>query len=144
VAVALWAGIWLANLTVGTPLAGALGSLVAVAVTLGLVWLRERRVPSMDGRVGRALLPYLVLIVLLLGSQALVAVLAGGQPEAWASVVASPAVWLLATAAATSWLLGTGPGAVPPALGPAVRRWWPVAVTTICFLALGGLMTPRA
>jgi lactate permease len=141
VAVALWAGILGANVLLGTPPAGVLGSLVAVLAVIGLVAVRERRAPPRDREAARAALPYAVLVALLLGARALVA-WAGGEDAAWGSAIVSPALALLATCALTPRLLGARCfGETAAALRAALPRWWPVAATTVVFLVLGALMT---
>jgi lactate permease len=139
VALALWAGIWLANRALGTPLAGAVGACAGFAAVLALVAAEERRPPpSLDGRTARALSPYALLVCLLLASR--VAAEVAPMPEPVTAVVLSPATWLVATCAATPALLG-GAGRSGAAVRLAYRRWLPVAQTTLAFLALGALMT---
>jgi lactate permease len=139
VALALWVGIWGANVVVGTPLAGALGAGVALAAALGLVGLRERHgPPPLDRATARAVAPYGLLLGLLLGSR-VTGALAGADGLAEALLL-SPATWLGVTALATPALMG-GPRRSGRALGVALERWRPVAVTTLAFLLLGGLMT---
>ena len=139
VALALWAGVLGANVVVGTPLAGALGAGVALAAALALVGVRERQgPPPLDRATVQALAPYGLLLALLLLSRAAGALTdAGGLA---AALVLSPATWLGVTALATPALVG-GRGRSAPAVVTALERWWPVAVTTLAFLVLGGLMT---
>lgn len=139
VAAALWAGVWTANRLVGTPLAGALGAAVAFAAVLALVALRERHAPpALDRPTLRALAPYGLLVALLLASRTAGALL---EPEGVAgAVLLSPATWLGVTALATPALVGGASGA-RHAIRTALERWRPVAVTTVAFLLLGGLMT---
>jgi len=145
VAGALWVGVLMVNLVVGTPLAGALGSLPAIAVALLLARVRDRARPVTTGATRRALLPYAVLIGSLLAARGLVA-LAGGEQAAgwWGRLIESPATALILTCLLAPALLGRPEAARPAVLGAAVRRWWPVAVTTLLFLVLGGLMAATA
>lgn len=140
VAGALWAGIWLANRTLGTPLAGALGACAGIAMCLALVRVRERSPLRAPGRATlRALSPYAVLVGLLLAGRLGVAALALGD-SALAAVLSSPATAMLLTCAVMPALLGPLPRA-RRALRVALWRWRPVALTTLAFLALGALMT---
>lgn len=136
VAAALCAGIWAVNRSLGTPLAGALGSLAAIVAVLALARLREGRVPRRSRGAGRASLPYALLVALLAASQGAAALLPAGVASA---IVSSPAPWLFVTCALTPLL--TGAVAAAEALRSAALRWLPVAVATFVFLVLGALMT---
>lgn len=136
VAAALCVGIWAVNRSLGTPLAGALGSLVAIAVVLALARLREGRVPQRSREAGRASLPYALLVALLGASQGAATLLPAGLARA---IVASPAPWLFVTCALIPLLAGAV--AAADALRSAAVRWLPVAAATFVFLALGALMT---
>ena len=142
VAGALWAGVLVVNLVLGTPLAGALGSLPAIGVALLLARLRDRVRPAATGAVRRSLLPYALLIAWLLAARGVVA-LAGGEPAAgwWGGPIESPATALILTCLAAPALLRRPEAARPAVLRAAAGRWWPVAVTTTLFLLLGGLMS---
>lgn len=140
VAGGLWAGIWLANRTLGTPLAGALGACAGIAMCLLLVRARERRpLPLPDPETLRALSPYAVLVGLLLAGRLGVAALGIGDSGV-AGVLLSPATAMLVTCGLVPALLGPLPRA-RRALRVALVRWRPVALTTLAFLALGALMT---
>lgn len=139
VAGALWAGVWGVNSVVGTPLAGMLGSLLAVAATLLLTRSRERVSLRLPARTARELSPYLLLITGLL-TTTLVVTATSTADTWWASVLTSPATWLLVTCAATPVLLGRTAATCRPAIPQALRRWWPVATTTVLFLAVGTIL----
>jgi lactate permease len=148
VALGLWAGIWSANQAAGTPLAGALGSLAGIGTALVIVRARERRLPRLDHHLARGVLPYAVLAGLLLFSH--LAIPVGGASEGSLdrdfsgllhAVLLSPATWLVVTCVLTPALLGETSATIGSAIRLAAGRWWPVAVTTLAFLALGALMT---
>jgi lactate permease len=129
VAVALAAGILLANLVVGTPPAGAVGALVATAAATGVLRMRSaRRLPPV-GAVARTASPYLILLLGLIGGRAAAALLHGHPAGV---LLGSPATWLLLVSAlfmrAAQW-----PGVL--------RAWSPVALVTSAFLVLGALLT---
>lgn len=135
-AAALWAGVWGVNVVLGTPLAGALGSLVAIGAGLILARIGTRVRLRPDREVGRALLPYGVLVGGLLVARliAIVPLHGHGGP------ITSPALWLLVTCACTPALLHMAPGGRREPLRRALRRWWPVGTSTVVFLALGGVL----
>ena len=139
VLVALWGGVWAVNTVVGTPLAGLLGSLFALAVVLTLARVREGGSLRLSRRTARDLLPYLLLIIGLL-TATLGVTAASVADTGWATVLTSPALWLLTTCVATPTLLGRSLRTGVPAVPQALRRWWPVAVTTVLFLAMGTLL----
>lgn len=133
----LWGGILAANMLIGTPLAGVLGSLLVIAVLLaGCLFSRRSRPESSPGRLAPALLPYAVLTVGLL--------LASGAAALWPSPVtallSAPPVWLaIACAVAGRMLAARAP--VAEVVGAAARAWIPVGVATAGFMLLGWLMT---
>ncbi|MGH3320472.1 MAG: L-lactate permease [Streptosporangiaceae bacterium] len=140
VAGALWGGVWVVNTAVGTPLAGALGSLIAIAATLVLARAREGASLRLPARTARDLTPYAVLVTGLLATYLGTAAASVGDTW-WTAVATSPATWLLATCAVTPALLAQPAVTRGPALRQALRRWWPVALTTVLFLSLGALLT---
>jgi lactate permease len=128
---ALWGGIWAANLVLGSAIAGAVGSLAGIGAGLVLIrWRTGQRLPGAGDVLGRGA-PYLVLLASLLVARG-VAVLVGGSNPATA-VLASPATWLLLTSA----VFAPSPRAT---LLPTVRRWAPVAAATVLFLLVGAVM----
>lgn len=140
-AVAVVAVMWLtligANMVLGPPLAGVAASVMTIAVVLLIARLVERNPLSVDRVLGRALLPYGVLIVGLLVSSLLERML----PLSPAGrILASPALWLLVTGTLAFWLLRIQRDTVPGLLRSSARRGGPVALTTTLFLVLGGLM----
>lgn len=139
VAGVLWGGVWVINATVGTSLAGALGSLIAIAATLLLARVREQASLRMSPRTARDLTPYALVVTGLLATHLVTA--ATVSHMWWAAMLTSPATWLLVTCAATPALLDQRAGTRRPAVTQALHRWWPVALTTVLFLCLGVLMT---
>lgn len=135
----LWGGVWIINATVGTSLAGALGSLIAIAATLLLARIRERASLRMPPETARDLTPYGLVVAGLLATHLVTAATSGGTW--WTAVMTSPATWLLVTCALTPALLGQRAATLRPAVPQALHRWWPVALTTVLFLCLGVLMT---
>jgi lactate permease len=129
VAVALDAGILLANLLVGTPPAGAIGALVATAVATAVLRMRSGRPLPPVGTVARTAFPYLVLLLGLISGRAAAALL-DGHPAA--ALLGSPATWLLLLS-----VLFTRVAQWPGVL----RAWSPVALVTSAFLVLGVLLT---
>jgi lactate permease len=129
VAMALAAGILLANLAIGTPPAGAVGALVGTGVAAAVLRLRSGRPLPPARPVLRSAAPYLLLLLGLIAGRAAGALL---DPHPAAALLGSPATWLLLVSVlflrAAEW-----PGVL--------RSWAPVAVVTTAFLVLGALLT---
>jgi lactate permease len=128
---ALWGGVLVTNLLVGTPLAGAAGSLAALGALILVARRTDGPPPPLDRDLASAARPYGLLLVLLLAGQLAAELLGDGLA---ATVVGSPALWLAVTC------LTTTPGQRRAGLAAALPRWRPVALTTAAFLALGALM----
>ncbi len=129
VAVALDAGILLANLVVGTPPAGAIGALVATAAATAVLRMRSGQPLPPVGSVARTASPYLILLLGLITGRAAAALL-DGHPTA--ALLGSPATWLLLVSVLFA-RVGQWPGVL--------RAWSPVALVTSAFLILGALLT---
>lgn len=138
VAGTLWTAVWATNRLIGTPLAGAIGSLATIAVTLALSRIRDQVSLGLDGPTWHALRPYGLLVAGLLSSS--VVVMAVGAEGPW-ELVASPSTWLMITCLATPLLVGLRGTELSAAVMTALRRWWPIAVATALFLTLGGVLT---
>ncbi|EDZ67603.1 hypothetical protein NOC27_930 [Nitrosococcus oceani AFC27] len=136
----LWVAVWGVNVVLGTPLAGVLGSLASISALLIRVRLYERQSLVIPLLVRRDLAPYAMLIAGLLVTSAWMALWPGKAP-AWLRVLHSPATWLLVTAALTPVLLGQSMQAQPRALRQTLSGWWPIALATVLFLALGTLLS---
>ncbi|MBO9471656.1 L-lactate permease [Endozoicomonas sp. G2_2] len=138
---ALWFGITVVNVTIGTPLAGVLGSAFAIGVLLTIA-RRDNTHPGLSPSWPTAALrPYALLIGGLLATHLLPVSKILGE---WTPLVASPATWLLLTSVASPWLLNGEP---PHRYWPSayvLKQWQPVAITTILFLALGVVLSSSA
>lgn len=132
---ALWLGVWWVNRTLGTPLAGVLGSVLAIAVTLAWSRLAGRQRPATRPWPLADCGPYLVLVAGLLVTHMLPS---WPAIQAWQTVLGSPATWLLITAGLTPLLLSQNH--VADVLFDVLGQWRPVAVTTVLFLALGVIL----
>ncbi|WP_343902191.1 L-lactate permease [Arthrobacter rhombi] len=142
-AVLLWLGILGANLVVGTPLAGVLGSLVPIAVHLLVYRWRGSLVPAGEVVV-RAAVPYAVMAGGLLAARGLTAQL---EPNLFMRAASSPAIWLVVACLAAHFGPGQREGSagrVEARLGhraaAAYRSWRPVGIVTLCFTVLGSLL----
>jgi lactate permease len=137
--VSLWIGIWLANAFLGTSLAGATGSLLPIAVGLALIRVRERRrLPPVGVELVRGALPYGLLLGLVAASRVLSSGLRLGETATL--VLTSAATWLVVASVLSGIFLRLPPSGMLGALRDAAVRWWRVALTTLAFLCLGGLM----
>lgn len=132
----LAAGIVVSSLVVGMAPSGALGGLTAVAAHLA--WRRLHGVPvAVPRQVGRALVPYAVLLAGILASTAAVSVTDLAGP--WSGVT-SPALWLVLTCLVAVRWLGLDGAAVRPLLREVAALWRQTALPTAAFLGLGVLM----
>ncbi|MGC3872558.1 L-lactate permease [Halomonas sp. GXIMD04776] len=134
---ALWFGVWSVNYIIGTPLAGVLGSLFAIAILL--LWAGRRvDVPKdKECTLVSDMAPYGVLVSGLLATRALGALDLIGSIERIAS---SPATWLLITCAMSPLLLRLGYPRASQLIIPVLHQWKSVALTTVVFLMLGVLL----
>ena len=137
VVTAMWFALIAANIVLGPPLAGVAASVVAIIVTLLIARIVERNRMMVSRELGRALLPYGILITGLLVSSLLDAALDLGL---FGRVLASPALWLLVTGSLAFPLLRIERSRAPGLLRHSSKRGVPVAFTTALFLVLGGLM----
>lgn len=149
-----WAGVLCANMLLGTPLAGVLGTAAVIAVLL--LGFRLGGVRGRTGaELGRALLPYGTLTAGLLLAQALAPPLSSLLPQAVIGVLTAPPLWL-AVGAAVAYALARGAGTAegprlseaqrtsetpPAAVRAGVRAWAPVGATTALFMLMGWIMT---
>lgn len=138
--ISLSVGVYAVNATLGVPLAGALGSVFSVVMLLGIISLRERHPLHMSPAVRRSLLPYGLLMVGLLSGN-LIAAVATPDDSTVGFLIASPATWLLFTCALTPALLRIPPALTLPTARTGIRRWFPVAATTVAFLLVGTVLT---
>lgn len=139
-AFSLWGGVWLVNAVIGVPMAGVLGGLGTMAVLLLASRVVERKPSAHQAEsIGRSMLVFGFLIGGLLASRAVLTAL--GIDEGWWVVVFGPGGWLVLTALLTPWLSGADRTVLRRSVPVALRRWWPVTVTTLVFLLVGTLMT---
>lgn len=137
VVVVMWLTLIGANLLLGPPLAGVAASVITILLILAIARLVERNPPRTERALGRALLPYAVLIGGLLSSSLLVRLVPLGV---FGRILGSPALWLLLTGALSFWLLRIRRDQAAALLRTSSTRGVPVAFTTMLFLILGGLM----
>jgi lactate permease len=133
----MWLTLIGANIVLGPPLAGVAASVATIAVVLLIARIVERNRLRVDRVLGRALLPYGVLVGGLLATSLMERMLPLGLAG---RILSSPALWLLVTGALAFWLLRVQRDSVPRLLRSSARRGVPVAFATMLFLILGGLM----
>lgn len=134
----MWGVLLLANITGAVSVAGVLAGVSAAATVIIVSRVRHRASVRLGPDVRRALTPYAFLIVALLLASVVVRLL---DLAGLAALVASPALWLLLSCAVATRVVGTGSDAPRTVLAAATGRWRPVAVTTVLFLVLGGVLT---
>ncbi|PWB97601.1 L-lactate permease [Salinibacterium hongtaonis] len=133
----VWSVLVAGNL-VSPPLAGILASLAGIATVLVLSRIREGSIPALDPMTRRALAPYGILVVSMLGATALASLLDLGPAE---DVATSPALWLMITAVIAPLIFRLTGTQLTSIVAKGLRRWLPVATTTVLFIAFGGLLT---
>lgn len=131
VALTLAAGILLANLTLSTSPAGALGALASIVVQLSI---RHRRFAAEN--VTRWLLPYIVLLSGVLTINICQRLLPS-TPLQW---MGSPALWLF-IACTTALLLFKDEQLFSATVIPAVKSWQIIGPTTAIFVVIGVLLS---
>ncbi|OIH85044.1 hypothetical protein BLJ79_07540 [Arthrobacter sp. UCD-GKA] len=138
-AVLLNAGILAANLLMGTPPAGIVGSLLVLAVHL-LAFKAGGTLVSAGRAVWVALLPYGVLTVGLLVARALTSPM---EPSLLKRALTSGGVWLVVACLVAQYAsasLGGGNRKLRARAHLAYRSWIPIGVTTGGFTILGALL----
>lgn len=127
--IVLWAITMGANLLLGTPVAGAVATLV-----MSVLWLLYIRRGKLTPGPGRSLVPYLILMVGTIAGQVVYRIVDLG---ALGEVLASPALWST-TAALVSLTFLTMSAEHRRALPKAtVEMWWNVAIPTALYVLLG-------
>lgn len=134
-ALVLWTGVLGVNIVIGTAPAGALGALIALAAHLLVSRLRGSGI-QWSARLGRALVPYAVLLGGVIIASLAVRVLGAG--ETWWRLLASPAVWLFIASFAAAY---SQRGALQTVGPRAARSWLRVGPATGLFMTLGILMS---
>lgn len=138
-AVLLNGGILAANLLMGTPPAGIVGSLLVLAVHLLAFRIIGSLVPAGHG-LRMALLPYGVLTAGLLVARALTS---GLEPSLLKRALASGGLWLLVACLVAQYAsvsLGGTDRPLRTRASLAYRSWIPIGVTTGGFTVLGALL----
>lgn len=128
-AVVLWSFTMLANLLLGTPVAGAVATLL-----MSVVWLLYIRRGRLTPGPGRSLVPYLILMVGTIAGQIAYRSVDLG---AFGEVLASPALWSTTAALAGATFLtmsAKDKRALPKA---SLVMWWAVAIPTALYVLLG-------
>lgn len=125
----LWGVTMLANLLLGTPVAGAVSTLV-----MSVLWLLVIRRGRLTPGPGRSLIPYLILLVGTIFGQIVFRIFDLG---AVGEVIASPALWSTSAALVSLSFLTMGSEdrrALPKA---SLIMWWNVAIPTALYVLLG-------
>lgn len=132
-------GILAANLLMGTPPAGIVGSLVVILVHLAAFKITGSLVPA-GPRVLRSLLPYAVLTAGLLLARLATA---GLEASLLTRALASGGVWLLIACLVAHRFApasGSSTGQLGRRMRAAYRSWIPIGVATGAFTVLGAVL----
>lgn len=136
--ITMWLVILGVSWLLGPPLAGVSGAVAAILSLLLMGRLKHGQPISMDRAVVRALSPYIFLGAGLLLSAVIVRLLEVGKIG---EVLSGPAFWLTMTVFAAPRLLGAERRIVSSARREGWRRAVPVALTTMLFVAFGGMLS---
>lgn len=125
----LWVFTMLANLLLGTPVAGAVSTMI-----MSVIWLLYIRRGNLTPGPGRSLVPYLILMFGTIAGQIIYRTVDLG---ALGEVLASPALWSTTGALASLTFLpisAEDQRALPKAT---LVMWWGVAIPTALYVLLG-------
>ena len=131
VSLAAGLGVLLSSLYLVPELAGAIGGLVAVGAFL---LRRMRRLRGLEVPV-RALVPYGVLLVLLVGANSVESVRAA--LKSLGPAFAGPGLWLLLSAVFAVLFLKLDGKAMAATVGRTAKQWLPVAGAIVTFILAG-------
>ncbi|MDO5737027.1 MAG: L-lactate permease [Propionibacteriaceae bacterium] len=134
----MWLVIIGVSWLLGPPLAGVSGAVAAIIALLLMGRLKHGQPIRMDRTVLQALSPYIFLGAGLLLSAVIVSLLDIGK---LGEVLSGPAFWLTVTVFVAPRLLGAERRLVANARREGWRRAVPVALTTMLFVAFGGLLS---
>lgn len=128
-ALVLWGLVLAANLLLGTPVAGAVATLV-----LSVLWLLVLRRGRLRPGPGRPLVPYLVLMGGTVAGQLLHRSVGLGP---LGEVISSPALWSFTAALTAAWLLHLARTQHSAVLRDAGRLWMQAGLPTALYMVLG-------
>ncbi len=134
----MWLVILGVSWLLGPPLAGVSGAVAAIVSLLLMGRLKHGQPIRMDRTVLQSLSPYIFLGAGLLLSAVIVRLLDIGK---LGEVLSGPAFWLTLTVFAAPRLLGAERRLVSTARREGWRRAVPVALTTMLFVAFGGVLS---
>lgn len=132
-----WTALLVANLTVGTPLAGVLASTVVIAGLLVVTRAGNGSLPRVSRPLLVAVVPYLVIVAGILATTGLLAATAAHDTLGW---ISSPALWLVLAAVVAVATTGLPAADRRRLVRHGLRRWVPIAGNALVFLVLGFVM----
>lgn len=130
-----WGALLGVSALLAPPLAGVLASAVVIVSVLLGVRLRSGALPAVPKPLRAALMPYAVLVSGILLSSGLISV-TGQQSLA---LLSSPGLWVVLAGAISVRQL-RGAAQRRQAAAATLRRWLPIAATTLLFMLLGFTM----
>lgn len=125
----LWGLTMLANLLLGTPVAGAVATLI-----MSIVWLLIIRRGQLTPSPGRSLVPYLILMVGTIAGQLIYRTYDLGVVG---EVLASPALWSITGALVSLTFLPIESESLRALPGASIRMWWNAAMPTALYILFG-------
>lgn len=128
----LWVFTMLANYGLGTPVAGAAATMITA-----VIWLLYIRRGRLTPGPGRAIFPYLILLVGTITGQLLYRSIDWG---AFGEIIASPALWSTSAAMLALLFLPISSQNLRSLPKASLVLWWSVAIPTALYVLLGVVM----
>lgn len=132
-----WVALFAANALLGVPPAGIVSAAAVIALLLGLRRLRRGLLPPVSRDLGRATIPFVVLLSGIFGTTAAHAAIDTPAALGWTS---SPALWLIVAALVAVRVFTGGDHLALRVIATGLRTWVSVAANAIVFMLFGIVM----
>lgn len=133
----MWVTLVAANWLVGTAPTGIIAAAAVISLLLAVARWRHGPLPAVTRDLGRASIPFAVLLAGILGTTAVLAAISAPTGAGW---LTSPALWVLVAAAVAVRVYPTPGEGTVALVRTALARWVPIAATAIVFMAIGIVM----
>lgn len=133
----MWVTLVAANWLVGTAPTGIIAAAAVIALLLAVARWRHGPLPAVTRELGRASIPFAVLLAGILGTTGLLTVAGSPSGFGW---VTSPALWVIVAALVAVRVFPTPGDGTVVLVRTALARWVPIAATAIVFMTIGIVM----